>query len=98
MPAGYDSWTDEIERGEGYAIGGSVARQSVRTRPKWRAEVSHLARLAAVDLAIIVACALLVWLAAVLRSIPLAVIAAIDVTGTGLWFRHQRLERERRPR
>lgn len=98
MPAGYDSWLEDVERGDGYAIGGTGARQTVRTRPKWRAELLHLARLVAVDLTILVACAGSVGLLMLLRDVVALVVAAVAVTATGLWFRHQRLEHDRRPR
>ena len=48
MAGGYDSWADEsFERGDGYAIGGTVRRHGVRPKGKWRAYVAHHARLAA---------------------------------------------------
>lgn len=96
MPAGYDSWVDEVERGEGYAIGGAVHRNRVKTRGKWRAAAAHLAALVLLDLAILVVATGAAWLAAVLRNLPMLVVAAILWTGVLLWFRHQRLEHEKR--
>ena len=96
MPAGYDSWTDEIERGEGYAIGGAVHRNRVKTSRKWRAAAAHLVGLALLDLAILLASTGLAWWALVWRSKPLFVLAAVAWTFTLLFFRHQRLEHEKR--
>lgn len=99
MPAGgYDSWTDDIERGEGYALGGVTVRHRVRTRAKWRAQLAHQLRLVVVDLAILLVTAAMIALTFWTRSYPLFVVSAVLVAATGLWFRHQRLENERRPR
>lgn len=98
MPAGFDSWTDDIERGDGYAIGGTGARQNIRPRQKWRADLARQARLVAIDLAILLACAGIIDLAVRARSHFLFIVAAIICLAAALWFRHQRLEHERRPR
>lgn len=105
MGSDYDSWRDEIpagrddiERGHGYALGGSGRFQPVRGRQRWRVAAIDRARMALIDLTLLVACALSAWIAFLAKSVPLLVICAVAVTFTMLWFHHQRIERERRPR
>lgn len=98
MRADYDSWRDEIDAGEGYALGGHGTFRPVRVRQRWRAAIAQQLRLVILDMAVVLLCVLAVFLTAVLRSVAMLAVAAILCLFAGLWFRHQRMAHERRPR
>jgi len=101
--ADYDSWRDDpspepVERGHGFALGGHGTHHRVRVQARWRAVLGQRVRLALVDLGLIVFAGLMVFVAAVTRWLPLFVLAVVVIGFVSLWFRHQRMEHERRPR
>lgn len=98
MQADYDSWRDDIERGDGYALGGAGTFRRVRPHKRWRAAIIDRLRLVVFDLTLLVACALAVFLLVVTRALVMLPVTAVIWAFTGLWFRHQRLDHERRPR
>lgn len=98
MRADFDSWRDDIEQGDGYAIGGAGTFRPVRIRQRWRAAIIQQLRLVILDMVVILLCAVSALLAALTRWLPFLVLTALLMTFAGLWFRHQRLAHERRPR
>jgi len=106
MANGFDSWVDgvnyhpddTVHRGDGYAIGGHGTRNTVRIRARWRAQFAHQIRLAVLDTVMLCAVVFLVWLTWVTKSEIVFIITAVVSAVVVMFFKHQRYERERRPR